>query len=125
MLFPLGQAVIRMLEADGPRPEWSRKLDRIYGTHDWYDHVYSKEVQQTLFGPEEVTLRDAGVERLAKYTIERLRTVFEDRVLDHPAYLRNSKGVCLYILCFAATNPRGWVAARRIASHLVKGLCDG
>jgi hypothetical protein len=66
----------------------------------------------------------AGLEAIGSYFVERLGTVFPG-VAPRPVQLRNSTGTPLYLLCFAAANPRGAKVALRIANHLMKKMNEG
>jgi len=51
--------------------------------------------------------------------LERLKTIFT-AVANNPLSLRNSRNVPLYLLCFAAGNPRGASTALKIAQNILK-----
>lgn len=54
LLFPLGQAVMRLLQKRSePPPEWQQALDRIFGTREWSSRFYKTEKQDDFF--EEIT----------------------------------------------------------------------
>ena len=62
---------------------------------------------------------------IEQYIMERLRATFAG-VAANSLSLRNSKNVPLYLLCFAAGNPKGAPIAVRIAEHvLLKQLREG
>jgi len=61
------------------------------------------------------------METVGQYFNERLKTVFAG-VVEAPGILRNSANNPLYLLCFAAGNPRGARIAVKIAEHLLKEL---
>ncbi len=121
LLFPLGQAVMRMLVKDEePPPEWSECLDRVLGPCDWKKKFYSKFSQGELWGGETVTtLRHVDWRGVKAFFVDRLRSVF-NKVHPKPAVLRNSNNAPLYLLCFAAANPVGAKTALKIADHLLK-----
>jgi hypothetical protein len=48
-----------------------------------------------------------------------LKTVFA-QVVPNPLILTNSKGVPIYLLCFAAGNPKGAPTAVKIAKDILK-----
>ncbi len=50
--------------------------------------------------------------------------VFE-QVADNPLLHYNSKNVPLYLLCFAAGNPKGAPTAVKIAQHILNGMRTG
>ncbi len=119
ILFPLGQAVNRLLTKHEPPPEdWADALTRMFGTNAWRGEFYPKQVQQTLFGTEESYLKDADFERIGKFFVKRLKTVFAG-VADNPLPLRNSRNIPLFLLCFACANPRGATPAIKIAQNIL------
>ena len=126
VLFPLGVAINRLVVRSGlpdiPEP-WQGRLDGVFGTRDWRDHFYRAVSRPTLFGSTEV-LRRVPRDAIGAYFIKRLRTVFEGGVVNEPGVLRNSRGVPLYLLCFAVANPapRARGLALKIANDLLKGL---
>lgn len=126
VLFPLGVAVNRLVVRAGVPdiPEsWQRRLDQIFGTRGWRDHFYGAVSRPTLFGSEEV-VRRVRREAIGAYFIERLEAVFEGGVVKKPGVLRNSKGIPLYLLCFAVANPapKAKVLALKIANDLLRDI---
>ncbi len=120
ILFPLGIAVNRLLKKDGNVDTTVRdKLDRFFGTTDWYDTVYETVSETTLFGKEMVTRKKVDFQSIAQYFVKRLRTVFT-KVAKNPLRLYNSRNNPLYLLCFAAGNPRGAPTAVDIAQDILK-----
>lgn len=119
-LFPLGVAVGRLLTKDGKIPKmWQDALTRIFGTADWNDAFYQKQVNQSLFGDIESTQKIGDAEVIAAYFVRRLKTIFPG-VVEKPLPLYNRNNVPLYLLCFATANPAAVRPALRIASHLLK-----
>ncbi|NLH98947.1 MAG: three-Cys-motif partner protein TcmP [Chthonomonadales bacterium] len=116
LLVPIG-ALMRLLPHEPPPSAWVRRLDRFFGSHEWYDRVYMHQSHNTLFGPEENVERLASPGRLAEYMLERLSGPFKF-VLKTPYLLYNSKGACLFMLCFAATNKKGGELAVKIAGDI-------
>jgi three-Cys-motif partner protein len=123
LLFPLGQAVMRLLQRTKRPPlEWQAALDRIFGTHTWIDRFYIIRPEADFFETDRVsTLRIAGWEQVASFMIERLRSVFE-AVSQKPGVLWNSQNSPLYLFCFAAANAAGAPIALKIAGDLLKKL---
>jgi three-Cys-motif partner protein len=116
ILFPLGVAVNRLLKKDGQiRESWQAKLTAIFGTSRWYDVFYEEKTD--LFG-EATVEKTTSLERIGQYYNERLASVFAE-VADNPLPLRNSTGNPLYLLCFAAANPKGAPTAIRIAQDIL------
>lgn len=120
LLFPLGVAVNRLLTRSGPPPEpWAQRLDRIFGTNEWRSAFYAEHAEQTLMGKRQVTRKEADFERIGAFFVSRLKTLFPG-VAENPLALRNSKNVPLYLLCFAASNPKGAKTAVKIAQHILR-----
>jgi len=120
LLFPLGMAVNRLLTKGGkPPPAWEQALTRVFGTEDWRNNFYSQKTEPTLFGDIEVTVKEADFVKIGKFFVNRLKTVFSE-VAENPLPLRNSRNTPLYLLCFAAGNPRGAKTAVRIAQHILR-----
>jgi three-Cys-motif partner protein len=120
LLFPLGIGLNRLLTRSGDIPKtWRERIDKLLGNKDWYDAFYRVETTKTLFGDEDERLVKEKVETIGRYFNDRLKTVF-CAVADTPKVLRNSANCPLYLLCFAANNPRGGPIAVRIANHLLR-----
>ncbi|MEQ9078130.1 MAG: three-Cys-motif partner protein TcmP [Sandaracinaceae bacterium] len=121
LLFPLGIGINRLLPKSGEIPDhWRHRIDLFLGTDDWYDEFYRVEATPTLFGTDEEQLVKAGMDVIGGYFLDRLASVFAD--VAEPGVLRNSTGCPLYLLCFAAANPRGAKPALRIARSLLRDL---
>lgn len=120
LLFPLGVAVNRLLTRAGPPPEeWSRALTRIFGTENWEAVFYPKKQEETLFGPEETQWRNVTPEAVGRFFLARLKSIFVE-VAPNPLPLMNSMNVPIYLLCFAAGNPKGAGPAVKIAGDILK-----
>jgi len=121
LLFPLGVAVNRLLTRSEPPPsEWADALTRIFGTPTWRDEFYPRQETQTLFGPEVTQQKEADFDRIGRFFVARLKTIFA-KVAENPLPLRNSTNTPLYLLCFAAGNPKGATTAVKIAQDILKG----
>jgi three-Cys-motif partner protein len=119
ILFPLGQAINRILTKSGPPTGgWADRLTTFFGTQDWKDAFYQQKTQMTLFGAEETIEKSANFEQIGNFFLKRLASVFS-QVADNPLYLRNSKNVPIYLLCFAAANKRGAPTAVKIAKDIL------
>lgn len=119
ILFPLGVAVNRLLRRDGRIDETLRnKLNSLFGTTDWFDAFYETEISATLFGEEQRTKKVVNLEQIGRYFVSRLKTVFP-KVAEDPLPLYNSRNNPLYLLCFAAGNPRGASLAVKIAQDIL------
>ena len=124
VLVPLGQAIIRLLTAKQPPEEWGRALTRFFGTDDWKDHFYITRNSTNLFGDEDVEVREVDFDRITNYVVSRLSKIFAS-VLDEPVFLRNKTGIPIYLLCFAASNPKGSSVAVKIAKDIARNLKNG
>lgn len=122
ILFPLGIGVSRLLTKSEPPPQkWSDTLTRIFGSSKWQETFYPKRTEETLFGPVEMRGREADFIVIGKYFVKRLKTIFP-AVAENPLPLRNSKNNPMFLLCFAAGNPKASVQATalRIAKDILK-----
>lgn len=119
ILFPLGVAVTRLLTRSSLPPEpWADALTRLFGTDQWREVFYHSKKVLTIFGEENDITRNASIEKIGQYFVERLKTIFP-AVAEKPHPLRNSKNNPLYLLCFAAGNPKGSSTALKIANNLL------
>ncbi|MBD2126900.1 three-Cys-motif partner protein TcmP [Microcoleus sp. ZQ-A2] len=119
-LFPIGIAVNRLLKKDGNiKHSIRRRLDEVFGTPEWYETFYSIRTERDLFGNYSFTEKTADFQLIAKYFVERLKTVFEG-VAENPLLLVNSQNSPLYLLCFASANKKGAPTAIKIAQHILK-----
>jgi len=115
-LFPLNMR--RLLTRDGLiDPGWQRRLDLLFGTHDWEARFYRPRKQQGLFGETETLQRDATVENIREFIEERLKTCFH--AVARGLILKNSRSSPLYSLCFAAANAKGAPTALKIAQYIL------
>ena len=119
ILFPLGVGVNRLLLKGGPpRGPWADRLTSIFGTDEWQNAFYKKSGQQKLFGGPPDTVKDTDFNGIAQFWVDRLKTIFP-AVAPNPLPLRNSKGVPIYLLSFAAANPKGGKTAVKIAQDIL------
>lgn len=120
LLFPLGVAVNRLLTKNEPPPKnWADALTRFFGNEEWKEEFYPKKTERTLFGDEETERKEASFERIGRFFLKRLKTTFA-QVVPNPLILANSKGVPIYLLCFAAGNAKGAPTAVKIAKDILK-----
>jgi three-Cys-motif partner protein len=120
ILFPLGVAVNRLLRNDGQiSPKIEQRLNEMFGTLDWQEFFFSENPQQDLFDQTPRRMKRVNPQGIADFFNDRLKTVFE-KVANNPLYLKNSKNNPLYLLCFAAGNPKGADIAVRIAQNILK-----
>jgi len=124
ILFPVG-AIQRMLPNDRSPDridvKWKDRLDVIFGSPDWCEAFYTKEVRQHLFGQEEVDHKIATAEVMLDYFIRRLGEVYAG-VCNSYRVLKNSRNSPLFGFCFAVGNPKGADIAIRIAKHIVEKM---
>jgi three-Cys-motif partner protein len=119
LLFPLGVAVNRLLRKDGQISEkWKSKLDSLFGTEDWFDRFYQEETVRSLFGEEAKMKKIVNLEQIGEYFVSRLKTIFS-AVAENPLALCNSRNNPIYLLCFAAGNPKGAKTAVKIAQYIL------
>jgi three-Cys-motif partner protein len=119
ILFPVS-AVNRLLKRDGNIPDgWRRWLDTMLGEPDWFDVFFPKE-RAGLFGEEYFVRRKiADMALIGKYFNERLGSAFAG-VASNPYTLCNTQGAPLFLLCFAAANPKAVDPAIKIAQDILK-----
>ncbi|MDM8536941.1 three-Cys-motif partner protein TcmP [Desulfobacterales bacterium HSG17] len=120
LLFPLGQAVNRLLTKNSPpKGAWADRLTKFFGTNDWEEAFYRKKKQMSLFDTTDQPLvKEANFDSIGNFFIKRLKTVFA-KVADTPLPLCNSRNVPIFLLCFAASNPKGAPTAVKIAQHIL------
>jgi len=118
-LFPLGVAVNRLLRLDAAISSSVRaRLDRLFGTDEWFDAFYEVQERLTLEGPEVCTVKTGTFDSISAFVNGRLSRVFAG-VAESPLALCNSKNVPIYLLCFAAANERGAPTAVKIAQDVM------
>ena len=119
ILFPLGQAVNRLLTSQPPEGAWAERLTRFFGTDEWRDEFYRPSPQTELFNEQSRLERDAKFEAIGEFFLQRLRSVFPG-VSRRTLALQNSRHIPIYLLCFAAANAKGAQTAIKIADHILK-----
>ncbi len=118
ILFPVS-AVNRLLKRDGKIPDsWRSRLDTMFGASDWFD-VFFPEQKSNLFEDSDAREKTADMKLIGRYFNARLSTVFA-AVAPNPYTLRNKKRAPLFLLCFAAANPRAAPTAIKIARDILK-----
>ncbi len=122
-LFPLG-GVMRMMTNSGQvRHAWRARLDRVFGSSDWYDEFYRPSRQQTLLdNVQDCRFKDASTEHVVQYIRQRLETMFP--VVSDVGILRNGKGAPLFalVLGVSSRSRSAQRAALKIANYLVRDL---
>lgn len=120
LLFPLGVAVNRLMKRNGQiAPAHHRRLNEMFGATDWFEAFYRKQERTGLFDDDDTLVKVANFDSIGHYFTDRLRTIFHS-VADNPLPLYNSRNSPLYLLCFAAGNPRGGPTAVKIAQHILR-----
>jgi three-Cys-motif partner protein len=124
ILFPLGQAVNRLLTRQRlPEGAQAKRLTRLLGTEEWKEAFYDAPEEQvdqpTIFDLNRGHTKRASLESIGRFFVDRLKTIFEG-VAENPLPLTNSRNVPIYLLCFAAANARGAPTAVRIANHILQ-----
>jgi three-Cys-motif partner protein len=118
-LFPCG-AFNRLLTRKGKPPaKWSEALTRICGTTEWESRFYQQSQQEDLFGRMASEEKVTGFEGINNFFHERLQSVFT-RVAAKPLVLVNSRKVPIFMLFFAAGNPKGSAPAINIANWIIE-----
>ncbi len=122
LLFPLGVAINRLLKKSGTICDKNReKLNRIFGTHSWFDAFYKSVDYSSLFGEGTKALRKrAGFDEIADFFTGRLRTIVPSNGICPPRSLRNKKNVPIFLLYFVCTNPN--LKAIRTATGIANGV---
>lgn len=120
ILFPLGQAVIRLLTKQPPEGPWADRLTQFFGTNEWRNAFYKPSPQYSLFSDGHVLERDVDFEAVGTFFRDRLLSLFPGVSRSLP--LHNSKGVPIYLLCLAAANAKGAPTATKIANDILKDL---
>lgn len=125
LLFPLGAAVNRLLTTHSPPTgAHADRLSGIFGTEQWREVFYKPDDRKelTLFAEENedpARAKSADFNAISDFFVSRLKGIFEG-VAEDPLPLKNSKNVPLYLLCFAASNPRGATPAVKIANYILR-----
>lgn len=118
-LFPLGTGANRLLTRDTAPPKvFADKLTKIFGTEEWKTEFYTKSRQSDLFGEDTRLVKDASFDQIGQFLVNRLKTIFPG-VAPTTKALYNSRNNPMYLLCFAAGNPKGASTAIKIADYLL------
>jgi three-Cys-motif partner protein len=120
-LWPLGMGVNRLLKRDGkPNKNFAAKLTRVFGVQDWENAFYHPQTTQDMFSEAPAAeVKDADWDMIGGFFLDRLRTIFAG-VAPRTKVLYNSCGNPMYLLCFAAGNPKGAKTAIDIADYLMQ-----
>ena len=121
ILFPL-MATVRVMARDGVPDSWKNKIDKMYGSREWEEFIYSTSSQLTLFDNDAKSrlYRREGFDDILAYTTKWLKELFAD-ASDSPYLLRNRKGMPLFALYSAISshNPSAINLWKKISSHLL------
>lgn len=119
ILLPVGQAINRLLTRQGlPSDAWADKLTKFFGSEEWKDAFYQPRTQPTLFDLGKNFEKKANFESIGDFFAKRLETIFE-KVAENSLVLLNSRNVPIFVLYFAASNPRGAPTAVKIAGDIL------
>jgi three-Cys-motif partner protein len=120
LLFPL-MAVNRLL-ANDPQKACRDRLDKVFGTHEWFERFYRGHHVEDIFGqPLYVVKRSCDYDSIGAFFGERLQSIFAG-VCSKGGILRNTKDTPLFQFFFAAANAKGAPIALRIAENLLRRL---
>lgn len=118
-LFPV-MGLNRVLKRNGKIPSaWCDRLDRLFGRKDWNEEFFQPRKQPDLFGRADDVEKRSGIEPIQTYILTRLREEFQG-VAENPLLLKNSAHSPLFLLFFAAGNPKGAKPAVNIAQHILR-----
>ncbi len=122
ILFPYS-AVNRLLTSKRKPPKpWADRLTSVFGTTSWEEKFYASTKWQNLLDPKkalEAVYKTADYKDITDFFTARLKGEFA--AVAEPGFLRNSRSL-LFVLFFAAGNPKGADAGLKIASHLLRKL---
>jgi three-Cys-motif partner protein len=120
ILFPL-MAINRLLAKDAHKVSYGR-LNRIFGTKNWFECFYQTQTLNNIFGKSIETVNKAcDFEGIGNFYKNRLKTIFTS-VAEKSKVFYNSRESALFQLYFAVGNPRGAPIAIKIAEHLLKNI---
>ena len=116
-LFPL--SMIRLMEKHREITDANKqKISSILGTDEWYDKLFIKSSQISLFDDE--IYNRVSYDDVLEYIKDRFSTLFS-YVSPYSKILRNEdRNSPMFMLCFMMTNNS--LAAQRLASKLVKDI---
>jgi len=118
MLFPIG-TVNRLLNRNGRiNAARRRRLDVLFGETSWFDKFYSERHDKLSFVSDQRLIKVASFEGIRDYFLGRLSSIFSE-VAPNALFFKNSANSPIFMLCFAAGNPKGASTAVRIANHIL------
>jgi three-Cys-motif partner protein len=120
VLFPYS-AINRMLVRSRKPPKaWANRLTAVFGTSDWERAFYSTTAFQSLLDSDqrvELVHKSVHYRDIAEFFVERLKREFA--AVSKPLPLHNSNGSLLFMLFFAAGNPRSAKTGLKIANSII------
>ena len=120
ILFPL-MAVNRLLAKDPQKIAYNR-LNRIFGTQDWFEYFYKTRTLDDIFGKSiDIIIKACDFAGIGSFYKSRLKTVFSG-VAEKPKVFYNSRESALFQLFFAVGNPKGSKIAINIADYLLRKI---
>ena len=109
-LFPF-MAVNRNLPKNGKiLPASRNRLNRILGTTEWENIIYSDSPQLSLF--DEKNYMKENIDTIQNFILSRLKQTFPT-VSEKAVLLKNDRNSPQFLLCFAGSNPSK--AARKLS----------
>lgn len=120
ILFPVG-TVNRLLNRNGKIIESrKRKLNKFFGDEKWFDIFFEESQNEKLdfLKDEQSFVKKTSFEKIVNYYNDKLKTVFAG-VAPNPLILTNSINSPIFVLYFAAGNPKGAETAVRIAENIL------
>jgi three-Cys-motif partner protein len=118
-LFPCGAFNRLLTRSKKPPEKWAAALTRICGTTEWQTKFYSTNEQPGLFGSmvseEKVS---SSFDAIDEFFRGRLQKIFA-KVAEQRLILETSKSP-IFMLFFAAGNPKGAKTAVNIANSVMK-----
>ncbi len=118
ILVPTGIGVSRMLKNNGDISDsWFSKLEKFLGIsrEEIINHFYKKQVVNTLFGEESITVKEANtVQKIGELYKERLLTIF--KFTSDSFVMKNSTNSIMYHFMMATNNPN----ALKIANEVIR-----
>ncbi|MGD2093823.1 MAG: three-Cys-motif partner protein TcmP, partial [Phycisphaerales bacterium] len=120
ILFPV-MAVNRLLAKDPQKISYDR-LNRIFGTQDWFECFYRTRTLDDIFGKSvDIVIKACDFTGIGNFYKSRLKSIFSG-VAENPKVLYNSRGSALFQFFFAVGNTRGAPIAIKIAEYLIRRI---
>ena len=94
-------------------------MTRIFGSDEWQSEFYRENKEPLLFDMNPSQDKTVDLDRIGKFFLKRLQTIFA-KVAENPRPLLNSTNHPIYLLCFAAGNPKGAATAVKSAQDILR-----